>query len=167
MRVAAAILATLLLALPAQADQSRQDADDLEACLVTGWPRNVLELCTGIVADPCQVKAGNGGTEEMALCLSREAEAWEALLSRLWPRMMRRAREVDAANETQRLGIDSATETLITAQRTWEVFRDAECRHSHASWGQGSFRTVAHAACLLDLTARRVVDFSARIQTGQ
>ena len=43
---------------------------------------------------------------------------------------------------------------------------DAECRHDYAIWGMGSFRTVAHSACRLDLTARRVVDFHARLVTG-
>ncbi len=43
---------------------------------------------------------------------------------------------------------------------------DAECRHNDAIWGRGSFRSVAHAACRLDLTARRVVDFHARLVTG-
>ncbi len=43
---------------------------------------------------------------------------------------------------------------------------DAECRHNHAIWGMGSFRSVAHSACRLELTARRVVDFHARLVTG-
>ncbi len=43
---------------------------------------------------------------------------------------------------------------------------DAECRHNCAIWGMGSFRSAAHSACRLDLTARRVVDFHARPVTG-
>ncbi len=43
---------------------------------------------------------------------------------------------------------------------------DAEFRHNYAIWGMGSFRSVAHSACRLDLTARRVVDFHARLVTG-
>ena len=52
-------------------------------------------------------------------------------------------------------------------QRAWIVFRDAECRHSYASWGAGSFRAVAYSACRLELTARRVVAFHARLVTGR
>ena len=166
MRLRAAVFAILLSLAPAKAGQVDLDADALEACLLTGWPRDVLELCTGIVADPCQTAAGGTATEAMTGCLAREADAWEVVLNRLWPRMRMRAGEVDAANETDALGIDSATETLRTAQRTWEVYRDAACRHSYASWGRGEFRTVAHAACMLDLTARRVIDFHARLATG-
>ncbi len=43
---------------------------------------------------------------------------------------------------------------------------DAECRHNHAIWGMGGFRSVAHSTCRIDLTARRVVDFHARLVTG-
>lgn len=161
-------LALALVVCPSAStvQQPDHDVDALEACLLTGWPRDVLELCTGVVADPCQADTEGTATMGMTGCLVREAAAWEALLSRMWPRMMMRAREIDAANQTDALDIDSATETLRTAQRTWEVFRDAECRYSHASWGEGEFRTVAHAACLLDLTARRVADLYARLSTG-
>ncbi len=43
---------------------------------------------------------------------------------------------------------------------------DAECRHNDAIWGMGSFRPLTHSACRLGLTARRVVDFHARLVTG-
>ncbi len=88
------------------------------------------------------------------------------VLNRQWPRLMTRAREVDAANQSTGPALDSAAETLRGAQRAWIVFRDAECRHNYAIWGMGSFRSVAHSACRLDLTARRVVDFHARLVTG-
>jgi uncharacterized protein YecT (DUF1311 family) len=168
------VLALLLAALPAQADQLQDDADALESCMVTAWPRNVLALCAGIVTDPCQAEPGGQTTLGMNQCLAREADAWDAVLERQWPRLLTRAREIDAANQTADgsgdnsggLALDSAAETLRGAQRAWVVFRDAECRHNYAIWGQGSFRAIAHSACRLDLTARRVVDFHARLVTG-
>ena len=156
----------LLAALPARADPLQDDADAIEACMVTAWPRNVLTLCAGIVSTPCQAEPGGEATLGMNRCLAREADAWDAVLERQWPRLMTRAREVDAANQSTVPALDSAAETLRGAQRAWIVFRDAECRHNYAIWGMGSFRNVAHSACRLDLTARRVVDFHARLVTG-
>ncbi len=165
-----AVFALLLAALPAQAGPLQDDADALESCMITAWPRDVLALCTGIVSDPCQAGPGGSSTRGMNQCLAREADAWDAVLNRQWPRLMTRAREVDATNQTTDnsggLALDSAAETLRGAQRAWIVFRDAECRHNYAIWGMGSFRTVAHSACRLALTARRVVDFHARLVTG-
>ncbi len=45
MRLAAIIAALLLVVLPAQADPLQNDADALESCMVTAWPRDVLALC--------------------------------------------------------------------------------------------------------------------------
>jgi uncharacterized protein YecT (DUF1311 family) len=166
MRCLAMIAAMLLATLPAHADPLSEDADALEACVTTAWPRDVLALCTGTIADPCQTAPGGDTTQGMNQCLAREADAWDAVLNRQWPMLMTRAGEIDAANQTEGLALDSAAETLRGAQRAWIVFRDAECRHNYASWGAGSFRTVAHSACRLDLTARRVVEFHARLETG-
>ncbi len=168
------VLALLLAALPARADPLQDDADTLESCMVATWPRDVLALCPGIVSDPCQAGPGGQTTLGMTRCLTREADAWDVVRERQWPKLMTRAREVDAASQTTDnsgdnsggLSLDSAAETLRGAQRAWIVFRDAECRHNYAIWGRGSFRAVAHSACRLDLTARRVVAFHARLVTG-
>jgi uncharacterized protein YecT (DUF1311 family) len=167
MRLTVILTAFLLATLPAQADPLQEDADALQTCVTTGWPRDVLALCTGIVSDPCQAAPGGETTRGMDQCLAREADAWDAVLNRLWPSLMTQAHEVDAANETVRLSLDSAAETLRSAQRAWIVFRDAECRHNYVSWGAGSFRSIAHSACRLELTARRVVAFHARLVTGK
>ena len=167
MHFAAIVFAFLLATLPAQAGQLQDDADALESCIMTAWPRDVMTLCTGIISDPCQETPVGASTQGMNQCLAREADAWDAVLNRLWPKLMTQAREVDAANETAGLSLNSAAETLRSAQRAWIVYRDADCRHNYASWGLGSFRTIAHSACRLDLTARRVVDFHARLVTGK
>jgi uncharacterized protein YecT (DUF1311 family) len=166
MALLAAVFALMLATLPARADQLRDDADALELCMVTAWPRDVLALCPGIVSDPCQAAPGGQTTLGTTQCLAREADAWGVVLERQWPKLMDRAREIDAASPVASPVLDSAAETLRGAQRAWVVFRDAECRHNYAIWGAGSFRTIAHSACRLDLTARRVVDFHARLVTG-
>ncbi len=156
-------IALLLFALPATAAQKDQDAAALQTCMQELWPGDVLGECAGIIANPCQAKPGGETTLRMNNCLTQEAEAWDLILNRLWPEVMKRARATDQANQIT--GPDSAAETLRVAQRAWIAFRDAECRHSYAIYGLGSFRTIAHSACVLDLTARRVVDFHARLES--
>ncbi|MDH3665459.1 MAG: DUF1311 domain-containing protein [Paracoccaceae bacterium] len=158
-----ALVMILMLALPATAAQKDQDADALQACIQEHWPGDVLAECTGLIADPCQAKSGGETTLGMNNCLTQEAEAWDVILNRLWPELMKRARATDQANQIT--GPDSAAETLRAAQRAWIAFRDADCRHSYATYGLGSFRTIAHSACTLELTARRVVDFHARLES--
>ncbi len=153
---------------PAQAGQSTEDADALQSCIMTAWPRDVMTLCTGIISDPCQETAGGASTQGMNRCLAREADAWDVVLNRLWPRLMTQAREVDAANARDR-GVVTGQRCRDAPQRPARliVYRDADCRHNYASWGLGSFRTIAHSTCRLDLTARRVVDFHARLVTDK
>lgn len=70
------VIASLLLtALPAQADQLRDDADTLESCMVIAWPRDVLTLCTGIVTDPCQEAPGGQSTQGMNQCCVKVGRA--------------------------------------------------------------------------------------------
>jgi len=166
MRTILALLALLLAALPVRADQTSDDADAVESCMHDAWPRDVRALCVGVVSAPCQRAAGKETTVAMVHCLAREAGAWDTVMNRQFPELMQRAREVDAANSQANDSLDASAPALETAQRAWLIYRDSECRYAYASWGNGSFRPVAHSACLVDLTARRVVDFHARLVTG-
>ena len=165
MRLILAATALLATTLPAQADQASDDADAIAACMTEAWPRDARALCAGAVSSPCQLALGEESTGIMNACLTREADGWNLVMERQMPDLMRRAEEVDAANAGAE-GLDSAAATLENAQRAWLLYRDAECRYAVASWGAGGFRDVAVAACMLDLTARRAVDFHARLLTG-
>lgn len=162
MRLMLLAIAILLSALPARADPAA-DADALRACIDETWPGDVMRSCAGLVANPCQEQPGGETTAGMTACLSREADGWDALLNRLWPELVKRAGEADTGNDVAAQGLPSAASALTDAQRAWLVFRDAECHYASAAYGAGSFRGVAHAACRLDVTARRVVDFYARL----
>jgi uncharacterized protein YecT (DUF1311 family) len=164
MRLMLLALAFLLAALPARADPA-SDANVIEACVAETWPGDVMAACAGIVANPCQAQPGGETTQGIGDCLSREAGALDALLNRLWPELTRRAAETDAANDASAQGLPSAASALVDAQRAWLEFRDAECHYAYSSYGAGTFRTVAHAACFADVTARRAVDFYARLNT--
>ena len=97
-RLVLAAVALLATALPAQADQASEDADAIAACMAEAWPRDARALCAGAVSSPCQLALGNETTENMNACLMREADAWNLVMERQMPDLMRRAEEVDAAN---------------------------------------------------------------------
>ena len=165
MRLALAAALLLLTALPVQADPAA-DADAVAACLSETWPQDPRALCAGIVSTPCQRELGGDPAGPSAECLTREAAAWHLVMERQMPELMRRAAEIDAANPGAADGVDSAAAALETAHRAWLTYRDSECRSAYASWGAEAFRTIAHAACMLDLTLRRVVDLQARLMAG-
>jgi uncharacterized protein YecT (DUF1311 family) len=161
----AVILALYPTAPPAQADPSA-DADAVAACLSETWPQDPRTLCAGIVSTPCERETGADPARTSAQCLTRETAAWHLVLERQMPELRRRAAEIDAGSPQAADGINAAAAALETAQRAWLTYRDSECRSAYASWGAEEFRTVAHAACMLDLTLRRVVDFQARLMVG-
>jgi uncharacterized protein YecT (DUF1311 family) len=59
-------------------------------------------------------------------------------------------------NATARVSADAAAKKrLVTAQRAWIVFRDAECDFVASSVGEGSAGPMVKLGCLEDLTKTR------------
>ena len=85
------------------------------------------------------------------------------VLKRLRPQLMRKATEADTRNDVAAKGLAGAAPSLMNAERAWLVFRDSECQFAFSAYGADPFRDAARAACMLDLTARRVVDIYARL----
>lgn len=145
---AAAILSLGLLAapaLPALAD----DAERIAACLDSGGagdPGALFANCVGPVTERCADELGFS-TLATTECLSREHEAWDALLNRYWKQLR------DSAKA------DGTWDSLLAAQRAWLAFRDAECAYRYEVFADGTIRTVIGASCMRDLTAQRVIDF--------
>ncbi len=60
---------------------------------------------------------------------------------------------------TARLKDDAATtKLLVTAQKAWVSFRDAECTFSSSAVAEGSAYPMIHSLCLDGLTQSRVKD---------
>ncbi len=57
-------------------------------------------------------------------------------------------------------GDDDAKKLLITAQRAWVKFRDAECNFSASGTAGGSMHPMTVALCKEDLTTERNKQFS-------
>ena len=56
-------------------------------------------------------------------------------------------------------GSPDSKKALITAQRTWIAFRDAECSFSASAVKGGSVYPLVYSNCLTDLTKSRVETF--------
>jgi len=117
--------------------------------------------CVGRAADPCQDAPGGSTTVGMTACFAMEADLWDAELNRIWPALRKAAKAQDAV-EADVMGGAFANfdDALLQAQRAWIAFRDAECALDYAQWGAGSMRSIAGAACRMDMTAERVARLS-------
>ena len=138
----AVLVAVIFLALPfgASADQLDEDASALGACIEDAWPRDARALCAGAISAPCQLALGEQTHANMAICLTREADAWNAVMESQFPELLRRAEEVDAAGTAT--GAETSSATLQNAQRAWLLYRDAECRYAVSSWSEEAYSTI-------------------------
>lgn len=66
---------------------------------------------------------------------------------------------------TTRLKDDAATtKLLVTAQKAWVAFRDAECNFSTSGSAQGSVYPMIQSICLDGLTSKRIDDFKSYLK---
>lgn len=162
---AAALLAALLAApLPGVAGEDA--AANLAACAAVHLPddpRAAAAACIGRVSGPC-IRGPEGQTTlGMIDCLAAETTGWDRLLNHDWPKLMRAARAMDAANRVGEIDLPSFAERQRAAQRRWLAWRDAECTALRAAWGSGSHGRVVGAECWQRLTAERTLALRARL----
>ncbi|WP_172971411.1 lysozyme inhibitor LprI family protein [Palleronia sp. THAF1] len=117
-----------------------------------------LMQCVGDAASACMEAEPDGQTTfGMTACMMIEAGFWDDRLNAMWPDVQAAVRADDAAEAGIAEGaFAQRAEALLTAQRAWIAFRDAECALDYALWGAGSMRSIAAASCKLDMTAARV-----------
>ncbi len=84
----------------------------------------------------------------MTECAAKSLKASDAELNKLYKEI--RGRLADDA-DTRKL--------LVSAQRAWIAYRDAECNFSASGVAGGSIYPMMQAMCLDTLTQRRVEDF--------
>lgn len=168
-------LAAALLALPAAATSWVAEKADpahvaaLEACAGANLPdRGAAEAaCIGRISEPCMGTPEGGTTIGMVDCLTQETLAWDVILNADWPKLRKLAKAIDEDQAMPGMELPSYAETLLTAQRAWLAFRDAECANQAAEWGAGSHRNIAYQSCFMALTARRTLALRARLQDSQ
>jgi uncharacterized protein YecT (DUF1311 family) len=141
-----AILFVTFLPCMAVAQSPVLDAAEVAACFADTPLGEVDPACLGAASNACQtVTPGGGTTLGITECILAETAAWDGLLNR----------EYAATRAT--LEPDIAAQ-LLTAQRAWIAFRDAECGLQYALWRDGTIRSIVAANCRMVMTARRTID---------
>lgn len=146
-RIAALML--VLSAAPALAEDvptfTTEDARLMVSCLdgsTVGEGENATD-CVGVASRACMETEPDGATTVgMVACTARETAWWDSQLNAHYS-------SLEAS-----LSADLAT-ALREAQRAWIAYRDAGCGFEYDLWSEGTIRSVVHAGCLLDETARR------------
>jgi uncharacterized protein YecT (DUF1311 family) len=139
--MAALALAFASMAAPAAADRDERWDGMIAACVSAAQTREALHQCSGAASTPCI--AADDTTLGMSLCLSNEADQWEALLQPLVQRAV--AREPERAR------------ALKSSQAAWHAWSDAECAYYASAAGGGSAQQPMLAECYRNRTAERVI----------
>lgn len=120
----------------------------VEACFDATPVGSVDPSCLGAASNACQSATPRGETTiGIAECIQAETQVWDDLLNREY-----QATRQSVASD------DAVREQLLTAQRAWIAFRDAECALAYARWRDGSIRVIVAANCLMVQTARRTFE---------
>ncbi|GMG81370.1 hypothetical protein LNKW23_05830 [Paralimibaculum aggregatum] len=145
------------------------DVAALEACTAAHLPAfaEAEARCIGSISEPCMGTPEGGTTIGMTACLHREQLAWDVILNADWPKLRALAKRIDEDQAVEGMTLPSYAETLLTAQRAWLAWREAECMNQAAEWGIGSHGRVVHAACFMQMTGERTLLLRARLTDGE
>ncbi|MCT4332508.1 lysozyme inhibitor LprI family protein [Paracoccus sp. YLB-12] len=143
-----AFLMAVMMLLPsgAMAQDDMIDASAVEACFAQSDPSSAA--CIGDAADTCQTTQPQGQTTVgISECAMAEHAVWDDILNREYGNLR------DAFSDRPALA-----KQLLSAQRAWILFRDADCGLAYDRYDGGSMRVIAAAYCKLQHTARRALD---------
>lgn len=98
-------------------------------------------------ADDCLDKATSQA--DMTACAQKAYAASDTALNKLYQQILQRLHD-DA----------DAKKRLVTAQRAWLGFRDAECHFSASASEGGTVSAMAYGLCLDRLTQARIQNFN-------
>lgn len=152
-------LATILLALPAAAQDLSYDPGAFEACVVRGA---APEACVLAPAEACIAGSADGQTTAgMGSCYERARQDWDGRLNAAYGTAMEAARRLEAEAAAGGWTQPPLAVPLRDMQRAWIAFRDAACDFEHAQWGGGSGGGPAVGACLAAETGRQALRIEA------
>jgi uncharacterized protein YecT (DUF1311 family) len=138
---ALALIGCIAAPQPASADRDERWDGIIASCVANAETRAALDQCTGVVSTPCM--QADDTTMGMALCISNEADQWDALLQPLLQRAI--AREPERAM------------ALKLSQGAWRGWTEAECSYQASAAYGGSAQQPMLAECFRDLTAARAI----------
>ena len=111
-----------------------------------------LLLAATTACDNAQTQAA------MNVCAAGEYRAADAEMTRAWRVAYQAMKRRDAA-DTSRGGGAGYAAALLTAQRAWLAYRDAECVVEGLQYARGSIQGIVVARCRAGLTKARTGQF--------
>lgn len=95
---------------------------------------------------------------ELTYCASVDYESADADLNALWPSIVAAAKYSDeyVAEQVEGTGVPTTLEALLTAQRAWLKFRDAQCEYEAYEVFGGTAQPMVGSLCLTRLTRERI-----------
>ncbi len=118
--------------------------------------------CIGEAASFCmENEEGGQSTVGMMFCLLDERDVWDERLNVAYQEARAFAKAMDEADLEYFPEYAVRDQQVLEAQRAWIAFRDANCAMEYGAWGSGSFRQIAGADCVMQMTAERTLDLIA------
>lgn len=112
-------------------------------------PILLLAIAPLLLAPLAQAYDCNSSTQtDMTLCANALNKAADKELNTLYQQINQRLKDQPQSKKL-----------LVSAQRAWLAFRDAECRFSTSGVEGGSLYPVAYSNCITALTKTRVESF--------
>lgn len=113
----------------------------------------LVALLAAAAANPTSARADDcdnapGGQAGLSECYGKAFKASDAELNKLY-------KEIEARLKDN----PDSTKLLVTAQRAWVAFRDAECAFQSSAVSGGSAAPMIQAICLDGRTKSRIEDF--------
>ncbi|MCA8882231.1 MAG: DUF1311 domain-containing protein [Rhodobacteraceae bacterium] len=139
-------------------------ADPLQECLMESLDKTEAERCIYLHYDTCKAASGDDSTAGEVTCLAQEAAVWDGLLNELWPDLRAMAERADAEDTG---GGQINANALLASQRAWLAYRDAQCAWEYQRYAAGTLRSIIGASCMLETTARRVLEFRDWLAEGR
>ncbi|QFT60297.1 hypothetical protein FIU94_15825 [Sulfitobacter sp. THAF37] len=140
-------LAILAMVCAGGAVAQQVDGNTVRSCFADTPVGETAPACLGAASNACQDQ-GFDTTQGISQCIQAETAVWDDLLNTEY-------KSTRAHLEAQDAGLK---DQLLTAQRAWIAFRDAECALDYARWQGGSIRSVVFANCMMVMTARRTLE---------
>lgn len=152
----AILLALMPAPLLAKADPVMVEA--ISACIDEAENPTRAAACIGILSNICMEQPDGQTIFGMTQCAIAEAQAWDVLLNAEYQAARKTTDALDKGETAAFQNFAVRGEQLITAQRAWLAFRDANCLAAYGIYGSGSMRQIAGSQCRLNMTARRTLE---------
>ena len=99
-------------------------------------------------------------------CWGELSDKADAALNAAWPRLVLKARQLDSQfQSTPRRDKPSRYKDLLSSQRTWLKYREAQCSLESDYADGGSLQNVIYARCYFEMTQKRTKELQT-IVTG-